>query len=250
VDLGIWAFWYDLPAAGREQYLSWLHGAYIPKILKKPGVLWAAHYASAHVPPAPRLNHTTDPAVPTGNDYILLFGGETANVFSGGVEKYTRPSPDNPGRMHADLTAEDRRMLAMRAGERVCIFTEQARVDGPEAHRREGPMAPAPCMQLGSFNAGTIEIEDELLAWYADWRMPALHVLPGCIAIRKLVSVSGWAKHAVLYEFTSPEARHENMPRLRTLYPVEGEWSNRFVPNLLHAPGSPVVGVRLWPPVK
>jgi hypothetical protein len=65
-----------------------------------------------------------------------------------------------------------------------------------------------------------------------------------------MVSVSGWAKHAVLYEFASLEAREENMPKLRTIYQEEGEWSNRFVPKLVHAPSSPVAGTRLWPPVE
>ena len=36
--------WYDLAAAARDRYLDWLHGAYIPKLLRVPGVLCAAHY--------------------------------------------------------------------------------------------------------------------------------------------------------------------------------------------------------------
>ncbi len=41
-DRGIWITWYDLPAEGREAYFSWLHGKYLPGILKRPGYLWAA----------------------------------------------------------------------------------------------------------------------------------------------------------------------------------------------------------------
>src|SRR5450756_2854312 len=45
-DRGLWVTWYDLPAEGRDAYLSWLHGTYLPALLKRPGILWAAHYAT------------------------------------------------------------------------------------------------------------------------------------------------------------------------------------------------------------
>lgn len=244
-DRGIWVTWYDLPEKGREQHLQWLHGTYIPKILKKPGMLWAAHYANAKIPPAPRLRHTDDPSVPTGNDYIMFFGAETVHAFTTGAEHFFK---DAPKKLEADLTPHDREMLAMRVGERTCEYTEEARADGPEAHRRGGKLTPAACIQIGSFNAPGCE--EELMSWYGDWRIPALSKLPGCVGIRKLVSAVGWAKHAVLYEFASLELRHENMPKLRTIYVEEGKWSDRFVPALLHAPQSPVVGSRIWPPVE
>ena len=46
VDRGIWMTWYNLPQQGRDEYLQWLHGHYIPNMLKLPGYLWGAHYAS------------------------------------------------------------------------------------------------------------------------------------------------------------------------------------------------------------
>ena len=246
-DRGLWIVWYNLPAEGRDAHLAWLHGTYIPKILNHPGVLWAAHYKSDQEAPLSILRHTSDPAVPAGNDYFLLFGGETAHVFSSGTAPYLKRGP---GRFEADLTAEDRRMLAMRSGERVCVMTEVARREGPEASKREDKLALAPCIQLGTFNIDGIDAENEMLAWYADWRFDALGNLPGCVAIRELVSVSGWAKHGVLYEFVSRQARDAHFPHLRKIYPAEGEWSDRAVVKLLHAPESPVVGTRIWPPVK
>ena len=74
----------------------------------------------------------------------------------------------------------------------------------------KGPYTPAPCIQLGSFNSGSPEDEDELLAWYADYRLPAMGEMPSSIGMRKLASVSGWAKHGVMYEFTSLEDRAKN----------------------------------------
>lgn len=246
-DRGLWVSWYNLPAEGRDAYLSWVHGTYIPKILKNPGVLWAAHYASDKEPPASRLRHTDDPSVPAGNDYILFFGGETAHVFSRGAEAYLR---QGPSKLHRDLTEQDRKMLSVRIGERVCVMTEVARRDGTEIERADARLGLSPCVQIGTFNGSSIECEDELLAWYADWRFDALGKLPGCVRIRQLVSVSGWAKHGVIYEFLSRRARDAHFPHLRKMYPAEGAWSDRAVPKLVHAPESPVVASRIWPRVK
>jgi hypothetical protein len=246
LDRGLWITWYNLPAEGRDGYLSWLHGTYIPKILKHPGMLHGAHYASDHELPPGHLRHTNDPSVPAGNDYILLFGAETAHAFSKGTGAYLQGAP---ARLEERLTPEDRNMLAMRIGERVCVMTEVARRNGPEAHRREGKLELAPCIQLGTFNGGTIDVENELMTWYADWRFDALGKLPGCVAIRQLVSVSGWAKHGVIYEFLSREARDAHFPQMRKMYPAEGAWSDQCTPKLLHAPESPIVARRLWPAV-
>jgi len=78
--------------------------------------------------------------------------------------------------------------------------------------------------------------------------MPALGKLNGCVALRKLVSVTGWAKHGVVYEFTSLDVRNIAMKEMGSLYPDMTEWTERFIPHLTHAYGSPHIGVRLWPP--
>ena len=39
-------------------------------------------------------------------------------------------------------------------------------VTATDAGLRAAGTAPSPCIQLGSFNANSIEAEDELLAWY------------------------------------------------------------------------------------
>src|SRR5262245_32987452 len=84
-DRALWLSWYDLPDDGRDTYLAWLHGTYLPALLKRPGYLWAVHYAA--VPrgtmrtirrdgkPDPRL----DPSLPSGDRYILMFGAAHAN---------------------------------------------------------------------------------------------------------------------------------------------------------------------------
>ncbi len=246
-DRGIWASFYNLPDDKRATYLTWLHGAYIPAILKQPGVLWAAHYKSDKVPPAPHLPHTTEPAVPAGADYVLVFGGESAHAFSKGAGFYMRQEPE---KLHAHLTGEDKKMLGLRSGERVSVMTEVGRREGPEFDRTDNKMGLSGCIQFGTFNGTDTKVEDEMLAWYADWRFDALGKMRGCVRIRQLVSVSGWAKHGVIYEFLSLAARAEEFPQMRKLYPEEGKWSDKATVNLMHTPESPVVASRIWPPVK
>jgi hypothetical protein len=238
MDRAIWATWYDLPDTGRERYLAWLHNSYIPHVTAQLGLLWAAHYESVphHLPPG-RVRHVDDPAVPTGNGFILLFGAEDAHAFA-------RPVPS---KLHASLPAGDREMLAMRVGERVHILTEEARVDGPEVERRESRWALSPCIQIGTFNAASFHEEEGLLDWYARNRMAAMKDLPGCLGVRKYVSVCGWAKHGVLYEFTSLAARNAHFPNHADSKPQLKSWSDKLVPSLIHAPGSPNVARRLWP---
>ena len=247
MDQSLSIVWYDLPEAARDAYLSWLHGTHLHRLQKKPGVMWAAHYAVHRYDIPARIRHTQDKSVPAGNDYFLILGAASSHVFSPDVDTYLKPGARGEG---SDLTAEDRKMLALRSNERVSIMTEEARTDGPEIKSRPDGTAPAPCIQLGSFNGNDQAAEDELLAWYARWRMPALGKLPGCVAVRKLVSVSGWARHGVMYEFASLDARSEGMKQMGLLYPEMMAWTERFIPTLTHAPGSPHIGLRLWPPVK
>ncbi len=238
MDQAIWATWYDLPEDGRNAYLSWLHGTYIPNLLKKPGFLYAAHYASANIAPQSRLRHTDDPVVPTGNSYILLFGAETAHAFAN----------PRPRKLHAELPQEDQKMLAMRIGERMSIFIDVARIDGPAAKQREGAMALSPCIQLGSFRSGAAD-EDEILQFYTQARMPAMAKLPGCVGMRKMISVSGWAKHGCFYEFASL-ADFKRFPGHEKSNPEIAAWTDELIRKFIHAPGTPTVAQRIWPPVK
>lgn len=239
MDPALWITWYDLPADGREAYLSWLHGKYIPWILKRPGFLYAGHYLSANVRNTKRVRHTDDPAVATGNTYILIFGGESAHALG------------NPARsrLHAELPPEDQKMLAMRIGERVSMFIDIARVDGPAANQREGEMALGPAIQMGSFVSGTAD-EEEITEFYVQWRMPAMAKMPGCLRFRRLISVAGWARHGCLYEFVSVAALRDGFASHETTDPKMTAWTDELIPKFRHAPGTPVVAQRIWPPVK
>ena len=77
MDRAYWISWYDLPPDSNA-YLDRLHRSYIPKVARRPGVLWAAHYAS--VPNVAPLGggkgrvsrHASSAEVPSGERYILI----------------------------------------------------------------------------------------------------------------------------------------------------------------------------------
>ncbi len=244
MDTGLWLTWYDLPEEGREEYFSWLNGTYIPGLLKRPGYLWAAHYAA--VPKTERQTNardtrknTDDPSVPRGDRYILIVGGKNADVFGDPV----------PSALNASLPDADKKMLAMRSGERINITAEGGRVDGPELKNHKDGMTSAPCIQVGAYNCEW-QYEEEMLAFYSQWRMPAMGRMPGAVRIRKLASVYGWAKHAVLYEFASLEERNKHFMAHEDGRPDIKAWGDKVTKRLVHAPGSSTLATRIWPPVK
>ena len=242
VDRGLWITWYDVATDARPDYLNWVHTIYLPALLKRSGYLWAAHYQTVErMQTLRRENATEHPAVagvPRGRQFLLLVGAVDANVFG----------QLTPHALHAALPEADRRMLALRGNERINVMTEVGRVNGPEAKGYADGVKGTPCIQLGSFNCA-VEDEEEMLAWYAQSRMPAMAVLPGCVRTRKLASVAGWAKHAIFYEYTSLEARNKNYMALEDGKPEMKAWSDRMVSKLIHAPGSANLATRIWPAV-
>lgn len=241
MDQGIWATWYDFPEDGKNEFLSWIHEEYLPTALSRPGYLWAAHVenrwdSERKKEIRKRLTHIDelDPSLlGGGNSFLMLFGAASPEVF-------LDPSPENLERSWTDRECE---MFGRRSGVRSCIFMEYGRVEGPEP--RKGPgITPGPIIQVGTFNINHHENEMDLAAWYAQLRNPRMSRMTGCIGARNLISVAGWAKHAIFYEFVSFDAidRYFTTPD-----PENPEWSNRVVGNLVHAPGSPSLGKRIWP---
>jgi hypothetical protein len=235
MDRGIWATWYDLADEGKDEYLAWLHGTHLPAMLSRPGYLWAAHVenvvsAEREARGNARLTHVDDPTVPDGFAYLLLYGAANPHVFAD-------PSPSE---LLQSFDVTTREMQARQLGPRECIFVEVERVDGPEAASRRPGITPGPVIQFGTFNINALENETEMSTWYARSRLPLVQPLAGSVGARKLVSISGWAKHAILYEFTSMQAAESNLVDTT-------DWSRRVVDSLVHAPHSPTLGRRIWP---
>jgi hypothetical protein len=236
MDRGIWATWYDLPEQGREEYINYLHGVYLPAMLRRSGYLWAAHVQNVDSPEREaanyrRLTHTDEPSVPQGYRYLLLFGAADPHVFVArdmAADAFEKASP------------EGKQLLSRQKAARSVIFTEVGRVDGPAAALRSPGITPGPVIQFGTFNINRLENEVEMNAWYAKSRLPLVARGEGNLGARRLVSIAGWPKHGILYEFVSLEAAAKNLAD-------PSDWTRRVVDNLVHAPHSPTLGVRIWP---
>jgi len=77
--------------------------------------------------------------------------------------------------------------------------------------------------------------------WYSRSRFPLVQAQEGTVGTRRLVSLSGWPKHGILYEFTTLGAAARNLVD-------PSDWSRKVVDSLVHAPHSPTLGTRIWPP--
>jgi hypothetical protein len=240
-DRGMWVTWYDLPMDGRDAYFSWLHGTYLPDLLKRPGYLWAAHYASQDLEGgaenAKRYKHVDDPKVGKGYHYMLLIAATEAGVFGDPV----------PSVLNAALPEQGKKMLALRAGERANIFTEACRHDGLALGAYKEGMTGAPCIQVGSFDCD-LDYEEQMHAGYVLERLPKMCATPSCVRTRKLNSVAGWAKHGIIYEFASKEGFDRDYAPAVAKSPL-GLNGYSVVPNLVHAPNGPNSALRIWPPV-
>jgi hypothetical protein len=244
MDTGIWATWYDLPEQSRDSFLGWLHGSYLPSLRQRPGYSWVAHYFNTHGGEAMRHVGNTilvrpQEEIGNGSQYLMLVGAPSPHTFL------------MPSVLEPDRSAEIRNMLALRQGLRTAIFSEETRVNGPAIRDRAPGTTIAPAIQMGSFRVRSVEEEFDLGCWYAQYRLPHMAQMPGSVASRKLLSVAGWAKHAILYEFTSLGARLQNFEEPHeSLAADPKEWTGRVVRYTIHTPGSPFVGQRIWPPIE
>ncbi len=239
---GIWATWYDLPEGDLSAYFNWLHDDHLPRLQRRVGIAWAAHYritgGGAKMDQIHNHLARADDDIGQGAQYLVLVGATSPHVFF-------KPRIDQ---WQASLRGTNGQMLALRQGSRSCFFAEEASVTGPEYDTAVDGGCSAPAIQMGSFQTKTLDDELDLAAWYAQYRLPAMARMSGCVATRKLVSVAGWAKHSILYEFTSLQARQNNFQNHESLALDDKVWTNKIINYTVHAPGSPSVGERIWPP--
>ncbi|OGL64287.1 MAG: hypothetical protein A3I72_07630 [Candidatus Tectomicrobia bacterium RIFCSPLOWO2_02_FULL_70_19] len=243
MDRGIWATWYDLPGKGREEYLAWLHEAHLPGVLARKGYLWAAHFGNAgggerFQRVIQDMARADDPAVGAGKGYLVLLGAGSSLAFF----------DPNRDQIRARQTAEEREMLGRRIGAYTCVFAEEYRVEGPEAGRRAPGVTPGPYIQMGNFNVKALGDGHDLGGWYAQHRLPFMAKMKGGIGARKLAATVGWGRHSILYEYLSAEAREEEFVGHEEIGHEAGSWTSRVHQYVVHAPCSPFVGPRLWPP--
>jgi hypothetical protein len=127
-------------------------------------------------------------------------------------------------------------------------MAESGRVYGPEANTYAEGILLAPCIQFGTYNIDW-QYEQDMLALYVQKRLPTMGAMAGCVRTRKLSGVCGWAKHGVLYEFTSLEARNKNFFGHEEADAATKARFDQLVSRLTHAPGSANLASRLWPAI-
>ena len=130
-------------------------------------------------------------------------------------------------------------MLALREGERTAYFTEVGRVDGPEIARRGPGLTPAPNIQFGAYRAKDPAYDLDFALWYLHDRLAALRTMEGCVGARKLISLGGWARHGILYEFVSPEGHEHFFQTLESMAMDTSTVIGGVVRAVEHGPGSP-----------
>lgn len=244
MDRGLWATWYNLDDADRHVFLDWAHESYLPALRQLPGVAWVAHFRNEGG--GPRMDAyvsgtlgRTEEDIGDGGEYAILVGASSPHTFL------------NPFILEHQWPDDFARFLDMRKGERTGIFVEEARVTGPDGALKTPGSAPGPYIQLGSFRMRTVEKDLELGKWYAQYRLPYMAQMSGCAGTRKYAGVGGWAKHLILYEFTSAEARMRHFEEDHETHDLDaGVWHNNVTPFTVHTPGSPIIGPRIWPRVE
>ena len=235
------AEWYDLAAADEQAHLAWLHGDYLSKLKASPGVIWVGHYRIAKksgepsTPGGLRRVETEDKNVPSGSDYVLITAAVSPETFLGW---------DSP-LSTLEKTGQER--LGQRVGYRQAIFIEEARVDGLMNNPERDKAAP-PAIQLGNFNVRMPADELELARYYRLSRFQEVAMTVGSMGARKLVSIIGWPKHGILYEFASmnpgEQVFEQRMLANRKPLPIKLRPIQEYV---VHAPGAPHAGSRIWP---
>lgn len=252
MDRGIMALWYDLAEADQHAHLHWLHTTCLPALSALPGYSWVGHYRT--IPSRTgddrvRLNECNDPTVGRGTRFLLLLGAPSVDVFFSRREPLVAPGLD---------PAHTARHTSERIGSRICIYAEETRLNGPEYARSVTGAAPGPIIQFGSFNTPTDADALELGVYYRQNRFPAMARSPGCISTRKLLATVGWARHGILYEFSSIEQRRDNFEQ-HVEWGADPQiakadnpylWPGRFPTEyVVFAPGAPTVAEQIWPPL-
>jgi hypothetical protein len=236
------AEWFDLEDATRAGTLDWLHQTYLPAVRAASGVGWVGHYETVKTPSkryiegAPEKVETTDPTIPVGSQNVVLTAGLSTEVFFGQNNDLDQ------------LAADHAEGLSALKNYRSAVYIEEQVINSPEQRASPYGMGPPPAMQIGHYNTNTPEDDIELARWYRSERFSRVSVTPGMVRGRKMLSVSGWAKHGVLWEFTDlPEGDYSFEHRF-VAAARDDEWSGRHVLDYVtHCYGSPNAGRLIWP---
>ena len=230
--------WFDINESANDDFLVWFHGSYLPELQSQIGISWVGNYDIVEPvgPNNPKKKESDNPSIPPGKDFVTITAAPSASVFF---------KKDN---VIETLELKYAEQFRQRINYRQAIFIEEESVSGPEHRAMPSGTGAPPAMQIGNYNTVSPNDELELARWYRQERFPRLSVTEGMIKGRKLLSLAGWLKHGVLWEFTSMRDDESSFEPRFIAADREENWQGRHVLEfVIHAPHGPHAGRRIWP---
>ncbi|MDA0655271.1 MAG: hypothetical protein O2912_02515 [Proteobacteria bacterium] len=126
-------------------------------------------------------------------------------------------------------------MIGMRQNPSAFVFSEEWRTQGQAIAQKPGNAIEFLCCNAPNG-------DEDFNAFLAQEDMPAFETATGSVRGRKLLSVTGPAKHGVLYQFTTAEA----MGAFQSARPPS-KWRRRIESACELVAGTPMAANRIWP---
>ena len=167
----------------------------------------------------------TDDDMGKGSEFIILVGATSAHSFF---------NPYIPEVIWPD-GFED--MLGLQLERRSAILTEVHRLSGPDGENAPIGGPPGPYIQMGSFRMSTLEKASRSANGIPNTGSPIWRKCRDASRPAKYVGVAGWAKHAVLYEFTSAAARLQQFEIEHETHDLDSDaWHTKVLPFTSRSP--------------
>jgi hypothetical protein len=207
----------DIDPEHDADFNAWYDEEHLSDLLKLPGFLSAARYE----------------ALKGGPRYLACYELESAEAVQSEAYKQYRSHP-------TEWT--QRISLATKGRNFSRIVGTQIYPNENDPHDLGRSMAPA--LQVGRMLVPQA-IEAKYNEYYDTVRTPANLEVPGCLAVRRYHAVEGEPKYMTVYEF-----EHEKVPETQAWFTRRAEdRMHEYIGGTYgHAPGSPGVYRRIFPP--
>ena len=207
----------DVAVEHDSDFNAWYNQEHLPERLSAPGFLDGARYE----------------ALRGGPRYLAVYELESVEALQSDEYLRQRGNPTEWSRRVSPVMA---------AGGMIrSVYTQ---IYPPESAPDTQGRGMAPALQIGRMDVPP-ELEAGYNEYYDTVRTPANLKIPGCLHVRRYHAVEGWPKYLTMYEF-----EHEKVPE--TL-----DWEAQRRQDKMqqyiggsygHAPGSPGVYRRVYPP--
>ena len=207
----------DIDVEHDAEFNAWYDQEHLAERLSAPGFLDGARYE----------------AVKGGPRYLAVYELESAETLQS--DEYRRQSQNpTPWTDRMSPTVIGRSMVRN-------VYT-QIYPDHSDPDTRGRGMAPA--LQIGRMDVPP-ELEAKYNDYYDSVRTPGNLEIPGCLFVRRYHAVEGGPKYLTMYEF-----EHEKVPETLAWEKQRGrDTMNEYIGGAYgHAPGSPGVYRRIYPP--